>query len=153
MSERENGLREWRTVSYTHLKYENARDDFGKQLKAVLELQDQLKGICAIVRKREDLIYKQNGLEIKLTEKRTENNRLIEAENLNLDRLQEILKQKDKDVRLAKGERDKIESHISEISKEVEALSSKKREQLEKEVDARKSTGVFSRLFNKQRCV
>lgn len=132
-------------------KYENARDDFGKQLKAVLELQDQLKGMCAIVRKREDLIYKQNGLEIKLTEKRTENNRLIEAENLNLDRLQEILKQKDKDVRLAKGERDKIESHISEISKEVEALSSKKREQLEKEVDARKSTGVFSRLFNKQK--
>ena len=131
-------------------KYEQARDEFQKQLKVVKGLQDQLKDICALVRNRADLVMAQNELEIRLPEVRAESSARVREEALHIGELEEALAQRVVDVQRVSEKRDNLEKRISETVQESSAQSARKRELLEKEVAARRAAGVLGRFINRK---
>ena len=132
-------------------KYVQARTEFVRQLQVVEELQGQLKSICALVRKRMELESERDKLELKLSQKSIERNELAENVELRVEKLKTVLDLKIHELKHTAEKRDALLNLISEKEKEISAQSEKKRELLEKEVIARKSTGVLGRLFNRKK--
>lgn len=132
-------------------KYTQAREDFGRQLKVVQGLQEQLKDICAAVSEWSELLIRQRESEQELAERKAEYEALIEAEKLPVKELNEGLSQAISKLQDIQKKKEKAELLVLEAEQEKETLSVRKRELLEKEADARRGTGVLGRFFNKKR--
>lgn len=132
-------------------KYAQAREAFGRQLKVVQGLQEQLKDICDAVSAWSELARKQKESEQELFERKAEYQALMESEKLPVKKLKESLEQAVSKLEDIQKKKEIAELLLFEAEQEKETLSVKKRELLEKEADARRGTGVLGKLFNKKR--
>lgn len=132
-------------------KYKQAKEEFENQLSAVNRLQGELKEICTLVRQRTKSALELEEIIKCLPEKRAENKALINAEELNLEKLRKTLEDKENELAFALDKRNQLQELIAEIVRESGVKLAEKREWLEKEAAAIGATGIFDKLFNKKK--